>query len=211
MRRNRLPFLAKTVLPLPYVVQPQTVKFEARLIRWLNGGPFINEGSVSLRRRSPEYSPPWEEESDVCRKEVLEKVLPSFLELTKPLRGDTYSLQQLLDPLKPSLVADMNGRVRPVFTGKSAPVDWATLMLFGMLEQGRLSLLGQCKCDCGKWLLKWRKDRQFSTPACRVRYHQSKEEFKRKRNEEDRKNRQLHREGKAFTKRSKTVDRKKRA
>jgi hypothetical protein len=210
MRRNRLSFSPPgTVLPLPYVIHPQTAKFEARLLRWLNGEPFFNEGSVSLRRRAPEYSPPGLEESDACRKEVLEQVLPSFLKLTKPTQSGGYSFQQLMDPHKLSLVA-INGRIRPVFTGKRAPVAWATLMLFGMLEQERLSLLGQCKCDCGKWLLKWRKDRQFATPACRVRCHQSNEEFKKKRNENDREKRQQHRDGKVVTKRPKAIDRKKR-
>jgi hypothetical protein len=207
MRRQRIPFSPPmTVLPLPYVIQPQTVKFEARLIRWLNGEPFFNEGSVSLRRRPPEYSPPGQEESDVCRKEVLEQVLPLFLGLTKALRVDTYSLQQLIDPHKPSWAISDDLRLRPVFTRKGALVAWATLMLFGMLEQGRLSLLGQCKCDCGKLVLMWRNDRQFATPACRVRYHQSSEDFKRKRNEEARKTRQLHRQSKAFTKRSKAIE-----
>jgi hypothetical protein len=210
MRINRLPFSPpNTVLPLPYVIQPQTVKFEARLLRWLNGESFFNEGSVSLRRRAPEYSPPGLEESDACRKEVLEQVLPSFLKLTKPTQSEGYSFQELMDPHKLSLVA-INGRIRPVFTGKRALVAWATLMLFGMLEQKRLSLLGQCKCDCGKWLLKWRADRQFATPACRVRYHQLSEEFRSKRNENDRKSRRLLRDGKAVTKRPKAVDRKKR-
>jgi hypothetical protein len=186
-------------LPLPYkTVSIATTTNERRLTNWLNGkriglhlhsiGELIDEEDV------PEFRPPTEEEEADSRRRVIEEVLPLLRHMAS-IRGhrspagltQRESLMDLLGLGLPSQgsvkrriqtystlprMAD-DGEPLWFVTGPRAIEGWAAHVLISMWREKRLSLLTQCSCGCGRWLMRRRKDQRFSEDACRVRFHQS--------------------------------------
>jgi hypothetical protein len=199
-----MPFAA---LPLPYKsVRIATTTNESRLTNWLNGkriGLHLHGiGELIAEEDLPEFRPPTEEEDADSRRRVIEEVLPLLRHMAsipghRSPAGLTQreSLMDLLGlpskgPVKRriqtySTLARMADDGEPLWfvTGPRAVEGWAAHVLISMWRENRLSLLTQCSCGCGKWLMRRRKNQRFWAPACRVRFHQSDPAFKAKHRE----------------------------
>lgn len=94
--------------------------------------------------------------------------------------------------------------------GHSSKEDSETGAVMGALQLADRNQIGDVReCSCGTFFVAGRIDQNYCSVKCRVKAHQSSEEFKAKRREGDRERYRLHHEGKVKeTNRRKNVTRK---
>ena len=206
-RRPRERRYSVEAIPLPYAIKATHLKAsQKQLVEWLNSDYawFLDPSRYVGTEGVPSFSRPSGSDLEGSRDRVLREVLPLMFRILEQSRAtvdysailkgrpsaDVLKLQAIVDTFKTSLVVHRRGWIMLTAAGPRAFEAWATFILISMIEAQSLSSLAQCACGCGKWLLRWRKDRKYWSANCRVRAHQSDEGFREERNARARKLRQ---------------------
>jgi hypothetical protein len=176
---------------------PPTVAEE--LVETLNGGNLDTEGRSRVLRVIQLLQTRHWYTARLLRGDLKDWDSRHSVALLEVLIEDAFTLNELLLRYR---LSPQIGPLRKITTLSFLPFDEDTSVAESSAVMRALQLAERDdfdrvrECTCGKFFLAGRIDQQHCSTACRVKAHQSSDEFKAKRREADRERYRLHRDGK---------------
>ena len=166
------------------------------LVEILNGSKLSGPSTervmriISILQTRQEYMP------RLIRGEFSDK--RHFEPLVGALLGDALELNELLGRYRISPQIDPIGLYPKIYyfsqiSGDEEPEHLAVMCSLQLAERDELDRVGHC--NCGRFFVAGRIDQRHCSTGCRVKEHQSSEEFKTKRRRADRERYRLHKGG----------------